>query len=484
MKRLIKTTLAIGVSEVLLLSVGLVRNKYLAISIGPEGFGIFSLLNSFFLLMSAFAGTWLGTGTTKFIAQYISTNDDDNKNRIFQYSVIIASLLSLFITVQLILNKNICIEHFLNNDINVNYFYIFIAGFIWTNLRQVFLAALQGALATQYVVKSRIYIAVFDITSVVLLVAVFNLAGYFISICLTSVFAVMILAYYTYVKCGFTIIIQKDNIMENSTFKQFLIFGGYNFVTGIVNLSSAYLQRYILIVTSGVNKVGLFQAGISMMTNLSAINRGSLFYLLPAMSGSLADEERVKSLNEYIYFVLITTIPICIIVIPFGENIITLLFSDKFTSLCEVLYLFIIGQIVIIFMSSFQLTVVGMEKLKIHLFSVIVIHGTWVLIPFIFSKQYGIASAAYGIILGGIFGILIYSLYLWRYIHYVMSYENLKLIFLNSISIALFIYFKDDSMLWKGPISVFYMLLLLTCIGKNRLMLMYQQIVKRRNIGA
>ena len=50
MKQLLKTTAALSTTEVVLMVVALIKNKYLAVAIGPEGFGIYGLLLSFFNL--------------------------------------------------------------------------------------------------------------------------------------------------------------------------------------------------------------------------------------------------------------------------------------------------------------------------------------------------------------------------------------------------------------------------------------------------
>lgn len=48
MKELIKNTGLISSSDFLLVGVSIIRNKFLSVNIGPEGFGAFSLLSSFF----------------------------------------------------------------------------------------------------------------------------------------------------------------------------------------------------------------------------------------------------------------------------------------------------------------------------------------------------------------------------------------------------------------------------------------------------
>ena len=103
MKNLVKTTAAIGLTEVLLMFVALARNKYLAVTIGPEGFGIYGLLSSFFMMIAVFAGTWMATGTIKYTSEYQAKGDKESLNSVFSFSTIIVTSIGVFLTIILII---------------------------------------------------------------------------------------------------------------------------------------------------------------------------------------------------------------------------------------------------------------------------------------------------------------------------------------------------------------------------------------------
>ena len=460
MNKLANSTFAIGFSELILLSVGLARNKYLAVTIGPEGFGVYSILNSFFLLISAFAGTWITTGTTKYIAQF-SSKSDETKNKILQFSLIITIGLSLLLLIILGLWHEFFINFFMANKIEKFYYFIFMASFCWVNLSFVLLAALQGVVAIKYVVKSRYYISVIDVVSLIILVYFYNLTGFFLSLLITSVAAVIIQSYFVFKKCRFKIFRGTKIEKDENLLRKLLSFGSNNLLTALINLGSVYFQRYIILLSLGVNSVGIFQAGISIMTYLSSVSRGSLFHLLPSMSQELSKKERSANLNEYLFFVSITSLPVCAITILFGNDAIKLLFSEKFSMLNDIFYLFVISQMVIILASSFQITIVGLGRLKIHLLSVIIIHGTWIVVPFVFLSTYGIASAAWGIILGTVLGSIVYYTNLCSLIDYKISLKVIVILIINLLFTTLFVVINENNLLIKIFSLITYLLVII-----------------------
>lgn len=463
MKKLINSTVAIGFSEIILLFVGLARNKYLAINIGPEGFGMYSMLNSFFALASAFAGTWIATGTTKYIAQFALNNNGEIKNKIFQYSFFVTLLLSALLAVTLGLYNEFFIKLFISDEIEKKYYFIFLASFCWMNLRQILLATLQGVSAVECVVKSRYYIALVEVISIFILVRYLGLAGFFLSIWLTSIVAVVIMSFFVINRCKFKLL--SNEIIENEKqyFIDLLLFGGNNFLTTIINLGSVYLQRYFILVSLGVNSVGIFQAGISIMNYLSFLNKGSLFHLLPTMSREISDEVRSTKLNEYLLLISITSIPICVVSILYANDIIGILFSDKFQLLNYTLYQFIISQMVIMVSSAFQLTIVGMGKLSIHFLSVVVMHGTWVAVPAIYSKEYGVSAAILGMIAGAFFGGVIYYKSLCKIINFTLSKRVVLVTIVNAAFTCFFVNINEFGLTIKISSTLSYMLAIFLC---------------------
>jgi PST family polysaccharide transporter len=446
MKNLVKNTAAISTTEFLLIFVAIIRNKYLAVNIGPEGFGIYGLLTSFFGMISIFAGTWLGAGTTKYIAEYSGKDDDKKKNQIFTFTFFFVSIICVFLTIVLVVFRKFFISHFLSKDVLESYYLLFAAGFIGMNLQTILLSILQGVLQVKMVVKSRILISIVDVLLIISLVYLFHLLGFFIGILISSLFAAGILYFYVYKECGFRF--TKFSFKEDIV-KKMMSFGGVSLLTGSINLGSVYLQRFILVQRMGISSVGIFQAGYAIMNHIGLVNRGSSFHLFPTMSREMENVNRVKQLNEYLTFILLVTIPISVAAILFGKIAIQILYSSEFLPLSSYFFWFILAQFVIIIMTSFQTTVIGMAKLKIHTFAVFVIHSLWVVVPFFLIGKYGIASLPIGILVGQVLGGVIYLGYLWKNIDFRFSKRVNILLAFGMIAIILSILYRNISIIWQ-----------------------------------
>ena len=451
MKDLLKTTSAIGLTEVLLMFVALARNKYLAVTIGPEGFGIYGLLSAFFMMIAVFASTWMAAGTIKYTSEYYAKGDKESLNSIFSFSTIIATSISIFLTIILIVWRKWFIITFLSDEINEVYYLIFCAAFLAICLRPIFLGVLQGLRRIKEVVISRWSIAIFNLIFTIILVWVWDLTGFFISLLVNAIFAIIILYWGIKRKGGLQL---KKISWQDPIVRLLLVFGGVNLCLAIMNLSSQYFQRNIILHNMDIGTVGLFQAGVALMGYMGIINRGSSFYFFPKMAEKLDSTSRNKMINDYLRFILLFSIPISVLAILFGKWAIILLYSSEFIPLVSVFFLFVIGQLIGSIGGVFQSTVVGMAKLKMHSASSIVIHFLWVIIPFFLINKYGIGALGLAFIFGSFSGGILNWLYLRNKIKLRFN-NNVILLFLISVPLLTGAILLSNSMImWRILLAV------------------------------
>ena len=442
MKNLIKTTAAIGTTEILLMGVALARNKYLAVTIGPEGFGIYGLLNSFFMMIAVFAGTWMAIGTIKYISEYQAKEDKENLNSIFSFSAIIVAGIGIFLTIILIVERKWFINTFLSNEIKESYYLIFCVAFIALCLRPIFLGVLQGLRRVQEVIISRWSIAILNLIFTIILVWLWGLTGFFLSLLFNSFLAVGILYWGIQRRNGLHL---KRFSWQNPVVRLLLSFGSVNFFLSIINLSSQYLQRNIILKNMDIAAVGLFQAGVALMNYMGVINRGSTFYFFPKMSEEMDNSYRNQKINEYLRFILLFSIPISVLAILFGKWAILILYSSEFHSLSSVFFLFVVGQFLTSVGSVFQSTIVGMARLKMHSISSIVIHSLWIIMPLLLINKYGIGALGIGFVAGGISGGFLNWLYLRNRINLRFNQDVIRLFLIAIITITGAILLSDST---------------------------------------
>lgn len=405
MRSLIKSSMLYGMAEIFLLCVAIVRNKILAVGIGPVGFGIYGLLASFFGFGSIFVGAWIATGTTVFVAEHSSTGDTKRRDELFTFACVITVCIGTGIALVLVAGRTYFIGHFLSVEVLPTYYLLFAASFIGANLLLVLNATLQGVLNVKVVVRSRTIIALLDILFVVLLVQMLNILGFFTALLVSSVLAPIVTLYFLVRRCGLRF---RRVSWRGDVVRRMMSFGGVNFFLAILGLGSLFLQRLILVRAHGIESVGIFQAGSAIMAYVGLFNKGTDYHLFPTMSQRMDNVVRTAKVNEYLLLCLLVTIPAAVAFILYGPHVIRVLYSAKFLPLASYLFWFVIAQAAILVASPLQMTVVGMKRLRVHTAASVVIHSLWVIVPVLLIDRLGIAALPIGMLIGSVAGGMIY----------------------------------------------------------------------------
>ena len=150
--------------------VSIIRNKYLAVSIGVEGFGMFNLISSFFLFLGYFSGIWLESPTIKYLSEYNSDNDIVSVQKVFDFSFSIVAILTIIVFCVVIIFSSVIKYYFLSPDIPFTYFSLFAASFIATRLTSVFQATFQAFKLVKKTAVIRIYSNIVNLLSIIILV--------------------------------------------------------------------------------------------------------------------------------------------------------------------------------------------------------------------------------------------------------------------------------------------------------------------------
>lgn len=446
MKTLVRTTASIGSTELILAILAVARNKYLAMAIGPAGIGMYSLVNSFFSTVGVFAGTWIANGTTKYISEYRDEGKIGETNRTYSLSTGLVSGLGLVLTGILVLGNSGFRAGFLSGEVTKSYYILFAAGFFWMNLGTVFLAVLQGMMEVRSVIKARILNSVVDLGLIFILIYLFNMFGFFLSAALSSLWGAVVFSYYIRTRCRLQF---EWTSPTGAVASKLLRFGGVTLFLALINLGSQYVQRVMVMRKMGMDAVGIFQAGISLMEYIGLFNRGSTFYFLPKMSQKLTDLERTDQIEKYLFVCISICAPICVGVILFGEWGTKMLYSDRFVSLSGSLFWFMLAALLSAVGVAFQLALVGSARLGMHTVSVIAIHTTWVLIPYLWLEKYGISSLAMGLVGGAMVGIVLNYLYLYRFIRLRLSGRCVYLFVVALSGLLISKEFANSGICWR-----------------------------------
>lgn len=446
MKHLVKSASLMGSAEIAMIFVAIARTKYLAVTIGPAGFGSYALMSSFFVFMSAFAGYWLASPTVKYISEYNSNNDKKSVQMVFDFSFSFVFLLTTILTIIFFIFAKFIKNEFLSPEIIFLHYALFAASFIGTSLTSVFDSTFQALKLVKKVILIRIISNLFNLLSVFILVFFFDLTGFFINILASSLF--LLFLFWKEGKKIVKIRIIKLNFKEN-IIKKLISFGSVNIFLSIVNLLGEYLLRIIIISYTSMSVLGLFHAATGLSQYLGIIYNGTFYYYRPKMAENLKIDERNRVLNDYLRVVLLSGIFISSVAILFGRLAIGIFYTKSFLPLADVFYIFVIAQFLLTIKSAFAAIITGMAKLKAHSVLVTILHILVVVIPLLFIKKYGLWAIGFGSVFAITQNILVSFVYLKKQVKINLRSDTIMILLMSILFLGLSVVMKDALIYYK-----------------------------------
>ena len=445
MEKLLKATASFGSTELALIIVAVIRNKYLAIEIGPEGYGMFSILDSFFSLFLAFSGGWLAHPAMKYIAELRSKKQEDSIQNVLNFTFSVTFFTSLFFVSVFFIFSNFFLNNFLSSEITFTYYALFAASFLGTSLSSIMQSYFQGMLLIKETIFRKIVLRIFDLVSVIILVLLFGLLGFFINVLVVAFFGLFIFIYKSKAnrpKIEWPMV--KDEII-----KKVITFGGINMFIGILNLLSIYLQRILVIKFLDIASLGLYRAALTFSGYLGIVGNSSMFFVNSKANEVCTLDDRNKQLNDYLKFVLFTSILFFVPGILFTELAINILYSKQFLGLSPVLYIFIIAQFLLSIQLGIQAQIIGLERLKLYTIVTTIAYATIVLIPFFFLKSLNILSLGIASISASLIQITVLGIHLKRKFGIGLSRFSFRLICISSLLLLSSYLLMNQHIVWK-----------------------------------
>jgi PST family polysaccharide transporter len=459
MKDIAKSSVLLGSTELSIVLVSILKAKFLAISIGPEGYGQFGLLNSFFTILTALCGGWIARGTLKYTAEFRQNGNSDGVYKVHNYSISLALILSSAAALIVIIFQDFIRNNILSPDIILLNYIIFCASFMASNISPFFAWFLQGHLLVKRTIFVRITTVFFNLFSVIVLVYFFELTGYYLSILFSSFF-------------GLWILWRESNRITISRFLRFdikdeilqklLKFGGVNFILLVIHNVTEYAQRVIIITTLNMASLGLFQVANSIMNYMGIFNRGSQFINDPKMSQDIPKDERNTMINSFLRFNILIGIPISIIIVLFAKEFILILYNDNFVLLAPTLSAFVMSQFISFLAGGFQSVMIGKSFLRFHSFVSLLYSVIIILIPFIYLKDFGLISIGLSMIFGNVTTVILDYLYLKRKLQIEIEKTSFFLLALFLLFFTIAVELQYLLFLWKiiFLLIVFFLLFL------------------------
>lgn len=456
MHRLVKSTTSIGITEVVLLVVALIKNKFLALTIGAEGFGIFGILNSFFNVLGVLAGGWLGIGLTRFLSYYKSIDSKKYTNELVSFSLTLSLTISVSVVIFILIFRQGILEYFFENQVKNQIFILFSISFIGNSIRPLIVNVFQGLMLIKSVVNLRFFITFIEVITIILLVFYFDLNGFFIAILVSSI-VFLIYSIYLIFKNNINLKLRykvSDNVKD-----KLLNFGYVNLSLSLLNLAAIYVQTKMITSYLGLGLVGIYWAGNTIRLYSDIPGKSAGFSFLPRMSEKMLDLDRNRELNMFLFVTFMIYSIVGAIIIEFSPLIVNLLFSNEFSILQKLLPVFVLAELLHNLERPFVHATLGIDELKVHSFSVITSSIMWILIPYIFVDYVGLAAFPLGVCIGQFLAFLIYYNNLRYKLGFSLDTRNVVVIAMNILVYSAVIYFD-----WNFSAIVFVSMIALNFV--------------------
>jgi len=343
-RQIFKATTLFGGVQVFNILIGIIRSKFIAVLLGPEGMGISGLLTSTTGFISGITGFGLGTSAVKNVS---AANATGNKTRIsivvtvFRRLVWITGLLGMIVTI--VLSPWLSKITFGNKD----YTFAFILISVTLLLNQISTGQgvlLRGTHRIKELAKSGMAGSLLGLLITIPLYYFLRLKGIVPGIIISSIIALIFTWYYSSkVKIEKVYVSKARTIAEG---RDMIKMGFIISLSGLISYGVSYLIRIYISNTGGVGQVGLYNAGFAIIgTYVGMVFTAMSTDYYPRLSAVAHDNNKSRELiNQQAEVAMLILGPVLAIFMVFINWIIILLYSTKFVAINEMIHWAALGM--------------------------------------------------------------------------------------------------------------------------------------------
>lgn len=329
-RQIFKATSLFGGVQIVGILVGIVRSKIVAVLLGPLGIGLSGLLTSTTNIIAGFTNFGLGTSAVKDIS---AANSSNNEIRISTTLLIMRRLVWITGTLGALLT--LVFSTLLSKLTFGNTEYKF--AFIWISVTLLFNqistgqgVLLRGTRHIGYLAKSTIIGNILGLITTIPLYYFFGMKGIVPGIIIASLTSLLMSWYFAR-----KIQVVHVEVSWKNTFsqgKEMLKMGFIISISGIISLATSYLVKIYISNKGGVDQVGLYTAGFSIVNTYVGMiftAMGTDYY--PRLSGIAHDFIKTnRTINHQAEIALLIISPILMIFLVYINWVIILFYSTKF----------------------------------------------------------------------------------------------------------------------------------------------------------
>ncbi len=343
--QILKSTVLIGGSSLVTVGFSIIRNKAVALILGPEGVGLMGIYSSIVDIAQTFAGLGIQSSGVRQIAEAVGTGDSGRIARtafVLQRISIVLGLLGTLMLAALAFP----VARFTFGDHQHAIGVAFLSLAIFFRLASAGQTALiQGMREISTLARINVLAAFCTTVITIPLVYIFGAEG--IAPSLVAVAAVTLLTSWWYSRK----MLQSPTNLSTPEFRQELAglvkLGFVFMVSGLLTLASAYIVRIIVLQHGGITAAGLYQAAWalgSLYAGFILQAMGTDFYpRLTAISGDHAACNRM--VNEQARVSILLAGPGVLATLTFAPLVMRLFYSPEFYGAADLLRWICLGML-------------------------------------------------------------------------------------------------------------------------------------------
>ncbi|OIQ17303.1 MAG: hypothetical protein BM557_08820 [Flavobacterium sp. MedPE-SWcel] len=329
-KAIFKATSLFGSVHIVNVIISIIRSKFLAILIGPEGYGIFGLLNSTVDIVRRALGLSIETSGVKKISQaYTSKNQKSivKESTIIFWIAIITGFLGSIISV--LFSKQL--SYFTFGDYNMT-MAIALVGvtILFKQLTEAQSAIMQGVTKLKFLAKSGLYGNVIGLFITLPLFYLFGLDAIVPAIIISS-FLNYLVSYFYFRRLKIKVSLNfSTRVLKEG--KEIIVFGGLLTLGSFLPVLVNYLMQIYIRYLGDIESVGLFSVGLVMLNayvGVIFIAMSTEYY--PRLAGFNKNIKlENEAVNQQAIVSMLIIVPVIVGFLFFKDLVIKLLFSKDF----------------------------------------------------------------------------------------------------------------------------------------------------------
>jgi O-antigen/teichoic acid export membrane protein len=343
--QILKTTSLFGGVQFFTIIISIIRTKFIAIFIGPAGMGIATLLNSTINIIGGITGLGIETSAVKHISG--SYKNEDLKSvasnvAIVKKLALATGLLGSFVTI--FLSTWLSQLTFGNSEHAFSFIFLSIT-LLFKQLSTGQLVVLQGLRKMKFLAKANFYGNLFGLLFSIPLYYFYRIDAIVPTIIVTSLSSVLFSFYFSK-----KVAIIKTNVAKSqitSEGKSIIRLGIMLTFSGFLTLLSTYLVQIYIGKTGGLEEVGFYNAGFTLLNSYVGI----IFTVMatdyfPRLAAICDENEKVRlSVVQQSNMSILIITPIIVLFLIFVSLIIKILYTPKFISIMSMVCLGILGML-------------------------------------------------------------------------------------------------------------------------------------------